>query len=67
MYREENFQGVDFESLEYSVLNNSSNENALVGILIYYFSKKYRLHEIMNYPMHVAKQGATSRRNVTKI
>ena len=52
MYREENFQGVDFKSLKDSISNNSSEENALVGILIYYFSTKISLlSKIMNYPM----------------
>ena len=43
MYRKENFQGVDFKSLKDLISNNSSEENALVGILIYYFSTKISL------------------------
>ena len=52
MYREESFQGVNFKSLEDSISNNSSKENSLVVILIYYLTKKYTLlPKFMEYPL----------------
>ena len=52
MYREENFQGVDFKLLENSISDNSSEENTLVAILIYYLTiKNNLLPKFMEYPI----------------
>jgi hypothetical protein len=51
MYREENFQGVDFKLLENSISDNSSEENSLVAVLIYYLIiKNNLLREFMELP-----------------
>ena len=51
MYREESFQGVDYTLLENSISDNSSEENSLVAVLIYYLIKKNTLlSEFMEFP-----------------